>query len=119
MAKAKMIMLATNDDNGCDTGRVRRIELGYDADIELEPVYWEDDLRGVCVCRIEGNKLKLSRYSYPILGSQTWVGNIGWNAVWVNWFEFKQIFRRLKESGKWQMVGGRDWYWKWWESTRI
>lgn len=98
------IMLDINDDIGNHKGKVSDVVIGDQANgdyIELELID-APMLDNGMACRFIGDKkLRLGRRIFPILGYQSFVGNIYWECAHVTEKIAADILNYLRSRGDW------------------
>lgn len=100
---AIMIDIACNDpDSGVFAGVAEQICVGHEV-LELE----------LCGRRSPkfaelGNAIKLSRRTWPIIGSKDWVGNWCWNGYWMKIADAVRFLDWLHSTGIYHCTCGEE-----------
>lgn len=86
------VMFLCNNDHGLPTGGVECVEVTDEIKLTCQSVRPK-------TFRLSGRRLKVGRYHYEHLGSQSCVGNLYWDAATMHVAEARRLIRNLLADG--------------------
>jgi hypothetical protein len=101
------------DGYGDHTGKLRRAELD---DRDGNELSLECVSREITCRKLGGNRIRVGRRTFPILGYQCYVGNMMWDSAIVSIETANAIADVLRASGKYQPDSGTVELWDRWEA---
>ena len=134
---AVIVHLLCNNEHGLPSGHLPMMQLGKDSSVQLEAMWWDDELRDWIGPRFELRlnwhgryplvswaaapclgSIRIGRRPFRIIRHRHHVGHMCWDAVAMPLREFVRMVRWLRRMGLYQCTEAPEEWWDLWHSRR-